>query len=234
MIETMSGVVGLSNLADILLFHKVSNSGHLLHQMNDLFKDGSELRSVGYKYYALIDLSLVCSFFHIQCAVMKAIVNYRQSSMVARSLSAEILYQMASTTKINEAFKQYGVNEGTSDLAVILIKGEHLVAAPAAAGVDLASPTEELSEEKATKRMKIEAAVDNTADAAAAAQARCCIGEIVSGEPLSEDVLADAAIFVTKEKADHIRRVFKLTPQEAAACSLESSVVTRIAIKDLL
>jgi tRNA threonylcarbamoyladenosine modification (KEOPS) complex Cgi121 subunit len=73
---------------------------------------------------AIIDLTLVCSYFHLQAAICKALLNEQQSSMKTKSISAEVLYQLSSTTKINDSLKQCGASESSSLIAILIIDND--------------------------------------------------------------------------------------------------------------
>lgn len=73
---------------------------------------------------AIVDLSMVCSEFHIKTAVCKALTNEETGCMKTKSISAEVLYQLSPTTKINESIKQYGASESSSLIAVVIIDND--------------------------------------------------------------------------------------------------------------
>lgn len=67
-----------------------------------------------------ISLDLVWDEFHLHCAIYRALYNMNVvKKLKTKSLPAEVLYQLASTGKINEAIKQFCLKENTQALAVI-------------------------------------------------------------------------------------------------------------------
>lgn len=67
-----------------------------------------------------ISLDLVWDEFHLHCAIFRALYNLNVvKKMKTKSLPAEVLYQLASTGKINEAIKQFCLKENSQTLAVI-------------------------------------------------------------------------------------------------------------------
>jgi EKC/KEOPS complex subunit CGI121/TPRKB len=71
--------------------------------------------------FAVVDLELVCSKFHLTLAAGKALLNEKNATMKTKSISAEILYQLSSSTKINESLKQYGVQNRSSKVAFVFV-----------------------------------------------------------------------------------------------------------------
>lgn len=67
-----------------------------------------------------ISLDLVWDDFHLHSAIYRALYNMNVvKKLKTKSLPAEVLYQLASTGKINEAIKQFCLKENTQALAVI-------------------------------------------------------------------------------------------------------------------
>lgn len=157
-------------------FENVKNSAELLQSVTDEFRG------------AVVDLSLVCSKFHLRASAHKAVLNESQSTMKTKSISAEILYQLSTTTKINDSLSQYKVKEDSKLIAIVVVDQD---------------PT----------------SMDLLSD--------------VQGTPFDLALLG-AAPYLTEEKAATIAKLFKVTPQELEISSLESAVVTRLAIKDAL
>jgi EKC/KEOPS complex subunit CGI121/TPRKB len=78
--------------------------------------------------FAIVDLGLVCSHFHLAAAAFKALYNEEQGRMKTKSISSEIMYQLSATTKINQAFDQYGVKPESSLVAFVSIDEDRLCA----------------------------------------------------------------------------------------------------------
>ncbi|KAJ1414799.1 kinase binding protein CGI-121-domain-containing protein [Ochromonadaceae sp. CCMP2298] len=78
--------------------------------------------------FAIVDLGLVCSHFHLAAAVFKALYNEEQGRMKTKSISSEVMYQLSSTTKINEALRQYGVKPESTLVAFVSIDEDPLCA----------------------------------------------------------------------------------------------------------
>ncbi len=72
----------------------------------------------------LVDLNLIVSEFHLKTATIKALVSEKMNKMKTKSISNEILYQLSSTTNINDATKLCGVNSESQLIAVISVDGE--------------------------------------------------------------------------------------------------------------
>ena len=154
----------------------VTNCGELVGQTNESTR------------VAVIDLTAVCSLFHIKAAICKALLNEQQNCMKTKSISAEVLYQLSPVTKINDSIKTYGATESSTTVAVLILDNDSI-------GQEL------LTQIKGT-------AFD--------------LEQLNSSEYLSSD------------KVSSISKYFKLTPQELEVSSLESAVITRLAIKDCL
>lgn len=99
----------IDHRAMIFGFEGVVNAAELLEAMKD------DVRG------AIVDLSLVCSMFHLRAASHKALLNESQGTMKTKSISAEILYQLSATTKINDSLQQYKVKEDSAMIAVIVV-----------------------------------------------------------------------------------------------------------------
>ena len=70
---------------------------------------------------AVVDLSLVCSVFHLCAASHKALLNETNSTMKTKALSSEILYQLSTTTKISDSLQQYKVKEDSKLIAIVVV-----------------------------------------------------------------------------------------------------------------
>jgi len=70
---------------------------------------------------AVVDLSLVCSVFHLRAATHKALLNETNSTMKTKALSSEILYQLSTTTKISDSLQQYKVKEDSKLVAIVVV-----------------------------------------------------------------------------------------------------------------
>jgi tRNA threonylcarbamoyladenosine modification (KEOPS) complex Cgi121 subunit len=67
----------------------------------------------------VVDLSLVVSPFHLQLATYKALLNESHGNMKTKSITAEVLYQLSSSTKITDALQQYSIHGGSTAIAFI-------------------------------------------------------------------------------------------------------------------
>lgn len=76
-----------------------------------------------------VNLELVVDDFHILNALHRSLQNAQVGKMKTKTLPAELLYQLSSTGKINEAIKQFSVSETTTDLAVVFLALNEEVAA---------------------------------------------------------------------------------------------------------
>lgn len=68
---------------------------------------------------AVIDLIHVCSVFHLQIAVKKALANIESSSMKTKSVQAEICYFLTGSKNFNDSVRKVSPVAGTSDIAVV-------------------------------------------------------------------------------------------------------------------
>jgi tRNA threonylcarbamoyladenosine modification (KEOPS) complex Cgi121 subunit len=67
-----------------------------------------------------INLELVWDEFHLCGSIYRALYNMNSvGKLRAKSLPAEVLYQLASTGKINESIKQFCVKESSKTVAVV-------------------------------------------------------------------------------------------------------------------
>lgn len=90
-------------------FEGVTNTSQLLEYMvNDI-------------RCAIVDLNTICSLFHLKSATYKALLNEQQGNMKTKSISAEILYQLSPTTKINDSIKHYGASPDSTLIAIIVL-----------------------------------------------------------------------------------------------------------------
>lgn len=150
------------------------------------------------------DLSLVVSSFHLQLATYKALLNENQGCMKTKSITAEVLYQLSSSTKITDALQQYSIKEGSSDIAFICI-------APVSDSQSTASSADDAVLEFKSQIKNL--AIDGT-------------------EIDPQDI--SSPTYLTSAKATKISKLFKITPQELEVSGLEESISTRLAVKDSL
>ena len=123
---SMVGTQQLEEKIKIYGFERVTNIPLLLELLRD------EIRC------AIVDLSTICSLFHLKSAALKALLNEQQGHMKTKSLSAEILYQLSPTTKINDSIKHYGASQEATNIAIIVIDDD-------AVGLDLLASVEGIS-----------------------------------------------------------------------------------------
>ena len=105
----MSSTLELENRIRIFGFEGVTNSSVIAESMRE------DVR------FAVVDLSLVCSVFHLRSAAYKALLNEQQTNMKTKSISAEILYQLSATTNINESLKQHRVHIESQFIAFVVV-----------------------------------------------------------------------------------------------------------------
>jgi tRNA threonylcarbamoyladenosine modification (KEOPS) complex Cgi121 subunit len=108
----MSGSVDFMDRVQIFCYSNVENGGELVSRTDEKTR------------VAIVDLTLVCSYFHLQAAICKTLLNEQQSSMKTKSVSAELLYQLSSTTKINDSLKQCGASETCTQIAILIIDND--------------------------------------------------------------------------------------------------------------
>lgn len=110
----MSASVDFSDRIQLLGFSDVVNSAELL----SLTTDQSRV--------VIVDLGMVCSKFHLSAAICKALVNEQFKCMKTKSISAEILYQLSPTTKINESLKQFRASPSSTFIALLVLDQDTL------------------------------------------------------------------------------------------------------------
>ena len=150
------------------------------------------------------DLSLVVSSFHLHLATYKALLNENQGCMKTKSITAEVLYQLSSSTKITDALQQYSIKEGSSDIAFICI-------APASDSQNNASSTDDAI-------LEFKSQIENLA---------------IDGTEFDPQEIS-SPLFLTTAKVAKVTKLFKITPQELEVSGLEESISTRLAVKDSL
>lgn len=106
-------VIAMDSAIHIFAFENVSNASEILEIMDETQR------------FAVVDLSLVCSKCHLLAAAFKSLQNEMNCSMKTKTISTEILYQLASTTKINEAISQYGLKSDSKEIAFIFVDSDH-------------------------------------------------------------------------------------------------------------
>jgi EKC/KEOPS complex subunit CGI121/TPRKB len=164
----------------------------------------------------VVDLSLVVSEFHLQLAIFKAILNESQGRMKTKSITAEVLYQLSPSTKINDAIKQYSIHPESTAIAFINI--------PPAENLDSSSKNSSGVEDAPTNitdnLFSIEEFKDQITKLA------------VDGIESSAAEISSLSI-LTHEKSTNIIKCFKIAPLELEISGLEDCVATRLAVKDL-
>lgn len=150
------------------------------------------------------DLSLVVSSFHLQLATYKALLNESQGKMKTKSITAEVLYQLSSSTKISDALQQYSIRAESKEIAFIYI-------AP------VGDPE----------------SVSTTIDDALVEFKSQIHSLLIDGKEIDPQDIS-GALLLTDEKSAKIAKYFKITPQELEVSGLEESVSTRLAVKDCL
>lgn len=164
----------------------------------------------------VVDLSLVVSEFHLQLATFKAILNESQGRMKTKSITAEVLYQLSPSTKINDAIKQYSIHAGSTAIAFIDI--------PPSVNVNSSSKSSSGVEDAPTNitdnLFSIEEFKDQITKLA------------VDGIESSAAEISSLSI-LTNEKSTNIIKCFKIAPLELEISGLEDCVATRLAVKDL-
>jgi EKC/KEOPS complex subunit CGI121/TPRKB len=163
----------------------------------------------------VVDLSLVVSEFHLQLATFKAVLNESQGRMKTKSITAEVLYQLSPSTKINDAIKQYSIHAESKAIAFINIPpgvNSSSEAVSSDAEGALTNITHNLFSIEDFKNQITKLAVDGTIK--------------IASEISSSSIL-------TYEKSINIIKCFKIAPLELEISELEDCVATRLAVKDL-
>mmetsp|Transcript_35803 Transcript_35803/g.33918 ORF Transcript_35803/g.33918 Transcript_35803/m.33918 type:complete len:204 (+) Transcript_35803:226-837(+) len=165
----------------------------------------------------VVDLSLVVSEFHLQLAAFKAILNESQGRMKTKSITAEVLYQLSPSTKINDAIKQYSIHAESTAIAFIDI--------PPAENADVSSEAVSSDAEGAPTNI--------THNLFSIEEFKNQITKLaVDGIEKSAAEISSSSI-LTQEKSLNIIKCFKIAPLELEISELEDCVATRLAVKDL-
>ncbi|GJP37138.1 hypothetical protein CLOM_g12353 [Closterium sp. NIES-68] len=90
---------------DLLLFHEVTNSAHLLTRL----QSGTLEPEV-----ALLNARLVPGTFPVLVAAHKALTSASMGSLKSRTLHSELVYNYAASKHIRESLQRCGVAAGTS------------------------------------------------------------------------------------------------------------------------
>ena len=193
MAESAGGVNKTSPCARVVAYTDLKNAATIMKGITSINQR-----------IVVADLSLVVSFFHLQLATYKALLNENQGCMKTKSITAEVLYQLSSSTKITDALQQYSIKEGSSDIAFICI--------------DPASDTENSASSTYDAVLEFTSQIQNLA---------------IDGTEFDPQEIS-SPLFLTTAKAAKISKLFKITPQELEVSGLEESVSTRLAVKDSL
>ncbi|CUS23777.1 LAQU0S11e04060g1_1 [Lachancea quebecensis] len=90
-------------------------------------KNMEELRSkVGTMPYAVIDASCICCREQLFSAVYKALIEWKYNRLRTKTLNSECILSLSPTSNIGEAFKRFGIKEGTKNIVCLAVveKGE--------------------------------------------------------------------------------------------------------------
>lgn len=204
---TMRDLTELERTITIKLYKDIRNA----EELRTITKDDTN------NYYAVVDLHNVYNIFHIKTATMKALVNSYTKKMKTRSLSTEILYQLASTTKINEALSQFSIKSNSNSIGVIIIddtqgnslSGNSVVNSDASfvdSGANSGKGTDTNSAQEFLK--------------------------LVNGTELEPSEF-DSISMSNKEKADKMKGMFHISAFELEIARLEQCICNRLATKDI-
>jgi EKC/KEOPS complex subunit CGI121/TPRKB len=105
----MTGLVDFPSRIQLGGFSDVSNCADLVSLTTE------------HSRVAIVDLSMVWSSLHINAAICKALLNEQSGCMKTKSISAEILYQLSPTTKINDSLKQFGASPASTLIAIVVL-----------------------------------------------------------------------------------------------------------------
>mmetsp|Transcript_8912 Transcript_8912/g.14812 ORF Transcript_8912/g.14812 Transcript_8912/m.14812 type:complete len:198 (-) Transcript_8912:144-737(-) len=184
----------------IYAYEDVGNSAELLSMIGEGTANNN---------FAAVDLRYVCSIFHIQCAVSKALLNQQQNAMKTKSLSSEILYLMSPTTKITESLRMYGMKADSRSIAFVCIDGgdscKELLSAVQGNYAHTVTPVMDINDTPSSSKH-----------------------DIADGKDI------EALLRLTPERIADIIKLFRITQFELDVSSLEDAVVTRLATKDTL
>lgn len=96
----------------ISYFTNVKNIKWLKENMNSIYKDKSPV---------LISRALIVDPFQILVAVNNALLSSENSSMITKSLTTEILFNLSSTKNITQSLMDVGANDQDEDMIVAII-----------------------------------------------------------------------------------------------------------------
>jgi tRNA threonylcarbamoyladenosine modification (KEOPS) complex Cgi121 subunit len=100
----------------IFAYDKVENASFLkeiLSNQSDEDKDGSR--------YAIVDLALVYSSYHIKAAVSKLLLNESKNKMKTKTIATELLYLLSGTGRIDHSLTVYSISETSTQIAFIVV-----------------------------------------------------------------------------------------------------------------
>lgn len=107
-------IADIENLSrvSIRIFLGIDNAEGLIYHLQAYVENGS---------LALIDLSLVTGKLHLFFGIARALRAESTSSLKAKSLAAEIIYQLSSSGNINESAKHFCASSSSKDIAIVTV-----------------------------------------------------------------------------------------------------------------
>lgn len=104
----------LEELISVLIFADVENAA-----------DIAAASTAENTKWVAVNLEYVVSTYHMRFSALKSLINQENSKLKTKqNVVTEILYQLSSTTNINEAVKQYGVTSASNQIGFIVINGD--------------------------------------------------------------------------------------------------------------
>lgn len=89
-------------------------------------KNIEELRSkVGTMPFAVIDASCVCCREQLFSAVYKALIEWKYNRLRTKALHSECILSLSPTSNIGEAFRRFGIKEGTRNIICLAVVGKN-------------------------------------------------------------------------------------------------------------
>ncbi|KAI9295496.1 CGI-121-domain-containing protein [Neoconidiobolus thromboides FSU 785] len=74
--------------------------------------------------FVLVRADMIINLFHLKAAVCRALRNCSFKKMKTRSIESEIIYCLNPTTKINEGFQFFGLNDNPRPIIVIKVNNK--------------------------------------------------------------------------------------------------------------
>ena len=161
----------------------------------------------------IVDVSSIVSSFHIETGCAHSIVKYNSKRMKTKSLWDEIQYSLSGTCRIDEAINTFKVTSTSNSLSVITLDRKILVSN---------NDNDQAIDETIITQHQV--FVQNVIEILKDCEISLEAFNIKKAERLHNN----------KEFLESIMKSYKINTVEIDTCGLENSVISRIAVKDVL